>query len=140
MTRLLLLGFLACPALALAQQTNLLESRRATPQLASSVNFQALADTAAPQHHTFGCPAIAEAIITIPRPIKPYLSLQENLRQVAGIQVTPYSGAHNLLVLSKYRGYDPNISSAGADAKQAGLDHATYPTARTILLGVQATL
>ncbi|MCR5888461.1 TonB-dependent receptor plug domain-containing protein [Hymenobacter sp. J193] len=49
-------------------------------------------------------------------------------------------GAHNLLVLSKYRGYDPNISSAGADARQAGLDDATYPTARTILLGVQATL
>lgn len=54
--------------------------------------------------------------------------------------LTLWAGGHNLLVLSRYRGFDPNVSSAGADAKQAGLDTGAYPTARTILLGVQATL
>ena len=45
----------------------------------------------------------------------------------------------NLLVLPDYRGYDPNVSSAEADARQAGLDLATYPTARTVALGVRAS-
>ncbi|MDB5233840.1 MAG: hypothetical protein JWR44_833, partial [Hymenobacter sp.] len=45
----------------------------------------------------------------------------------------------NLLVLSKYRGYDPNVSSAEADPRQAGLDKATYPTPRTVALGVRAS-
>ncbi|UPL51235.1 TonB-dependent receptor plug domain-containing protein [Hymenobacter sublimis] len=49
-------------------------------------------------------------------------------------------GGHNLLVLTKYRGYDPNVSSAGADNQQAGLDAGAYPTARTLLLGLRATL
>ncbi|ALD22366.1 SusC/RagA family TonB-linked outer membrane protein [Hymenobacter sp. DG25A] len=54
--------------------------------------------------------------------------------------LTLWAGGHNLLVLSKYRGFDPNVSSAGADSQQAGLDNGAYPTARTFLLGVQATL
>ena len=45
----------------------------------------------------------------------------------------------NLLVLSAYRGYDPNVNSAEADAHQADLDLATYPTARTVALGVRAS-
>lgn len=51
-----------------------------------------------------------------------------------------WAGGHNLFVLTKYRGYDPNISSAGSDNLQAGRDASTYPTARTVVLGVQATL
>ncbi|RSK50887.1 SusC/RagA family TonB-linked outer membrane protein [Hymenobacter rigui] len=46
----------------------------------------------------------------------------------------------NLLVLSKYWGYDPNVSSAGSDNQQAGLDAGAYPVARTFLVGVRATL
>ncbi|MDU0369765.1 SusC/RagA family TonB-linked outer membrane protein [Hymenobacter endophyticus] len=49
-------------------------------------------------------------------------------------------GGQNLLVLSKYRGYDPNVSSAGSDNQQAGLDAGAYPVARTFLVGVRATL
>ncbi|AIZ62546.1 hypothetical protein PK28_00485 [Hymenobacter sp. DG25B] len=59
-------------------------------------------------------------------------------KEVRSISV--WAGGHNLLVLSKYRGFDPNVSSAGADSQQAGLDTGAYPTARTFLLGVQATL
>ncbi|GAB2773064.1 TonB-linked SusC/RagA family outer membrane protein [Hymenobacter luteus] len=49
-------------------------------------------------------------------------------------------GGHNLLVLTKYRGYDPNVSSAGSDNQQAGLDAGAYPTARTLVVGLRATL
>ncbi|MCA8833106.1 SusC/RagA family TonB-linked outer membrane protein [Hymenobacter pini] len=46
----------------------------------------------------------------------------------------------NLLVFTRYRGYDPNVSSAGSDNQQAGLDVGAYPVARTVLVGVRATL
>lgn len=49
-------------------------------------------------------------------------------------------GGHNLLVLSKYRGYDPNVSSTGANSLQAGVDAGIYPVARTVLVGVKAIL
>ncbi|MCC3151872.1 SusC/RagA family TonB-linked outer membrane protein [Hymenobacter sp. BT770] len=45
----------------------------------------------------------------------------------------------NLLVISAYRGFDPNVSAAEADPKQAGLDQAAYPTPRTVALGVRAS-
>ena len=53
--------------------------------------------------------------------------------------VSVYLSGTNLLVLSAYRGYDPNVSSAEADAKQAGLDIAQYPTARVVTVGVRAS-
>ena len=53
--------------------------------------------------------------------------------------VSVFLSGTNLLLLSAYRGYDPNVSSAEADARQAGLDQATYPTPRTVALGVRAT-
>ena len=53
--------------------------------------------------------------------------------------VSVFLSGTNLLVLSNYRGYDPNVSNAEADARQAGLDLATYPTARTVALGVRAS-
>lgn len=49
-------------------------------------------------------------------------------------------GGNNLVVLSGYRGFDPNVSSGGAGGTQAGLDASAYPVARTWLLGVRATL
>ncbi|NVO85598.1 SusC/RagA family TonB-linked outer membrane protein [Hymenobacter terrestris] len=51
-----------------------------------------------------------------------------------------WTAGQNLLVLSRYRGFDPNVSSAGSDNRQAGIDASTYPIARTLLLGVRATL
>lgn len=54
--------------------------------------------------------------------------------------VAVFLSGTNLLVVSGYQGFDPNISSAEADPKQAGLDRGYYPTARTVLLGVRATL
>lgn len=55
-------------------------------------------------------------------------------------KIAVWLGGTNLLVLSGYRGFDPNVSSGGASATQAGLDASAYPVARTWLLGVQASL
>ncbi|RSK46397.1 SusC/RagA family TonB-linked outer membrane protein [Hymenobacter perfusus] len=59
-------------------------------------------------------------------------------KEARSVQV--WLGGQNLLVLSGYRGYDPNVSSAGSDNQQAGLDVGAYPVARTFLVGVRATL
>jgi hypothetical protein len=68
------------------------------------------------------------------------VTLTANVWQREQHSIEAFLGGTNLLVLSGYRGFDPNVSAAEADAKQAGLDRAYYPTARTILLGLRATL
>ncbi|WBA40848.1 SusC/RagA family TonB-linked outer membrane protein [Hymenobacter canadensis] len=65
------------------------------------------------------------------------LQVSYELWKQAARSVSVWAGGQNLLVLTKYRGFDPSVSSAGADANQAGLDASAYPTARTLLLGVQ---
>ncbi|MDR3697199.1 TonB-dependent receptor [Mucilaginibacter sp.] len=48
-----------------------------------------------------------------------------------------YLQAENLLTISNYIGFDPEVSSTGgANAATAGIDYAAYPPARTISLGV----
>ncbi|MFI5136738.1 MAG: hypothetical protein ACHQIM_02845, partial [Sphingobacteriales bacterium] len=50
-----------------------------------------------------------------------------------------YVQAENLLTLTKYIGFDPEVSSTGgssASAQTAGIDYAAYPPARTLSLGV----
>ena len=54
--------------------------------------------------------------------------------------VSVFLSGTNLLVLTAYRGFDPNVSAAEDDPRQAGLDLATYPVPRTVSLGVRATL
>jgi len=48
-----------------------------------------------------------------------------------------YVAAENLLTLTKYRGYDPEISSGGTSL---GIDYGVYPQARTFLFGVNVKL
>ena len=48
-------------------------------------------------------------------------------------------GGRNLLVVSDYRGFDPNVSSGGAAGTTAGLDISAYPVPRTWLAGVRAS-
>ncbi|WP_190242475.1 SusC/RagA family TonB-linked outer membrane protein [Hymenobacter lapidiphilus] len=68
------------------------------------------------------------------------LSLSYKVWEREARNVSLWLGGQNLLVLSGYRGFDPNVSSAGSDNRQAGIDASTYPIARTMLLGVRATL
>jgi TonB-linked SusC/RagA family outer membrane protein len=48
-----------------------------------------------------------------------------------------YAQAQNLLTVTKYIGFDPEVSSTGgANPETAGIDYAAYPPARTFSLGV----
>ena len=54
--------------------------------------------------------------------------------------ISVFLSGTNLLVFTAYRGFDPNVSAAEANPRQAGLDQAAYPVARSVALGVRATL
>lgn len=49
-----------------------------------------------------------------------------------------YVTAQNLFVLTKYKGYDPEVSnvSADKDVKAIGIDYCSYPHARTFTVGL----
>jgi hypothetical protein len=67
-------------------------------------------------------------------------SISYKIRQKATHELAVWAGGQNLLVLSGYRGFDPNISSGGSGSGSAGLDVSAYPVSRTWLLGVRASL
>jgi hypothetical protein len=68
------------------------------------------------------------------------LRLSYQVRTRSPHPFTIWLGGNNLVVLSGYRGFDPNVSSGGAASTQAGLDASAYPMARTWLLGVRASM
>jgi TonB-linked SusC/RagA family outer membrane protein len=49
-----------------------------------------------------------------------------------------YLSGQNLLIISKYRGYDPDFISDGLFSR--GFDYGSFPNPRTIILGVQVGL
>lgn len=49
-----------------------------------------------------------------------------------------YVAANNLLTITNYQGYDPDIGSAGGTLA-AGIDYGFYPQARTIMTGLALT-
>ena len=53
--------------------------------------------------------------------------------------VSVWAGVQNLFVLTRYQGFDPNVSSAGASQLAAGYDTNAYPVPRTWLVGVRAS-
>jgi TonB-dependent starch-binding outer membrane protein SusC len=58
-----------------------------------------------------------------------------NIKGIAGIRI--YAEAQNLYVLTRYKGFDPEVSSnGGLSDRTAGVDYGAYPSARTFLFGV----
>ncbi len=54
-----------------------------------------------------------------------------------------YLSLQNFFTITKYSGYDPESARSGQDEQSSlyqGIDMATYPTAKTVQLGVQITL
>jgi TonB-linked SusC/RagA family outer membrane protein len=51
-----------------------------------------------------------------------------------------YVSAQNLLTLTGYSGYDPEVSSTGGSDLRKGIDVGAYPSAKTYLVGVQIGL
>lgn len=66
------------------------------------------------------------------------LTLTYRLRQTETQDISVWVGGQNILVLTGYRGYDPNVSSGGNAATYAGIDYGAVPVPRTWLLGVKA--
>lgn len=50
-------------------------------------------------------------------------------------QARLYVSAENLLTLTGYSGFDPEVNIAGQDNLRLGFDYGTYPTARTYTVG-----
>jgi hypothetical protein len=50
-----------------------------------------------------------------------------------------YVTAQNLLTLTDYYGYDPEIAHRGTSNLQNGADYGQYPQPRTFMFGVKAT-
>lgn len=47
--------------------------------------------------------------------------------------------ASNLFTITKYRGFDPEVSSYGQSVTQPGIDYGTYPRSRTFTLGLSCS-
>ena len=47
-----------------------------------------------------------------------------------------YVTGNNLLTLTEYRGFDPEVNVFGQSNLRSGIDFGSYPTARTILVGL----
>lgn len=48
----------------------------------------------------------------------------------------PYLTAQNLLTLTKYKGFDPEVNQYGGDAKVQGVDYGTYPQSKSYVIGI----
>lgn len=66
------------------------------------------------------------------------VTLGYNFRNIKGIaSLRFYVEAQNLFLVSRYKGFDPEVSSnGGLSDRTAGVDYGAYPSARTFLAGV----
>jgi TonB-linked SusC/RagA family outer membrane protein len=52
--------------------------------------------------------------------------------------INVYASVSNLITISKYSWFDPDVSAFGGDASRRGVDMNSYPNSRTFTLGVRA--
>lgn len=57
------------------------------------------------------------------------------LKKVGITRLQPYLTAQNLLTLTKYKGFDPEVSQYGGDPKVQGVDYGTYPQSKSYVFG-----
>ncbi len=68
-----------------------------------------------------------------------YTFTKKALKFLTGLRV--YAQVQNLLVFTKYKGFDPEVSSNGGNIdRTAGVDYAAYPPARTFTFGFNLNL
>ncbi|MDD4992443.1 MAG: TonB-dependent receptor [Paludibacter sp.] len=51
-------------------------------------------------------------------------------------KLQPYFTAQNLLTLTKYKGFDPEVNQYGGDARVQGVDYGTYPQSKSYVVGI----
>ena len=67
-------------------------------------------------------------------------TLPERLINTLGLgTLRIYANAENLLTITKYTGFDPELSSGGTSDTDESVDYAPYPTAKTFILGLNVT-
>lgn len=65
---------------------------------------------------------------------------QKVLKPLRLSKLNVYGTVSNLFTLTKYRGYDPELSwTNGNNAAQLGIDYGTYPQSRTFIFGLNLT-
>lgn len=58
------------------------------------------------------------------------------LKTLSLANVKIYVSAQNLLTFTRYKGYDPEVSRFGSSSIDQGMDYGGYPTAKTVLVGL----
>ncbi len=51
-------------------------------------------------------------------------------------KLTVYITGENLLTLTNYSGFDPEVNAFGSSATELGIDYGTYPQSKTLILGL----
>jgi TonB-linked SusC/RagA family outer membrane protein len=64
-----------------------------------------------------------------------YNASAEKLKRRGIQKLSFYSTAQNILTLTKYSGFDPEVNAFGRSATEVGIDYGTYPQAITITIG-----
>jgi len=60
----------------------------------------------------------------------------KKLKSLGITRFQPYLTAQNLLTLTKYKGFDPEVSQFGGDPTQLGVDYGTYPQSKSYIVGL----
>jgi TonB-linked SusC/RagA family outer membrane protein len=58
------------------------------------------------------------------------------LRKWGVTRLQPYFSAYNLITLTKYLGFDPEVNQFGGSAVVQGIDWGTYPHSKTYIFGI----
>ena len=61
------------------------------------------------------------------------------ISKIGVTKLRAYVSGTNLITLTKYTGYDPEVSAYNSNDAQIGVDLSNYPTARTITFGIDIT-
>jgi len=69
-----------------------------------------------------------------------YQVIDNNPKVKALKRVSVYVTAQNLITLTNYSGFDPEVNAFGSSAVSMGVDYGTYPQSRTIVFGVNVEL
>ena len=65
-----------------------------------------------------------------------YKAIDRSQKIKAIEELTVYVTGQNLLTLTKYSGFDPEVNAFGNSATELGIDYGTYPQARSVIVGL----
>ncbi|HPG34598.1 MAG TPA: SusC/RagA family TonB-linked outer membrane protein, partial [Lentimicrobium sp.] len=65
-----------------------------------------------------------------------YMVLNDNPKFKAIRRLSVYVTGQNLITLTKYSGFDPEVNAFGSSAVSMGIDYGTYPQSRSVVFGL----